>query len=47
MTIDGIKKAVCTWLNTNGFGAAMATPTSAPAPEGKYIAVRDLGVEQF
>jgi hypothetical protein len=47
MTIDGIKKAVCTWLNSNGFGPAMVTPTSAPAPEGKYIAVRDLGVEQF
>lgn len=47
MTIDDIKMAVCTWLNTNSLGPAMVTPTSNPAPEGKYIAVRDLGVDQF
>lgn len=47
MTIDGIKAAICTWLNTNNLGPAIATPTSNPAPEGKYIAVRDLGVDQF
>ena len=47
MTITDIKKAVCTWLNTNTLGPAIVTPTSNPAPNGKYIAVRDLGVEQF
>lgn len=47
MTIDSIKSLLCTWLNTNNLGPAIVTPTSNPAPQGKYIAVRDLGVEQF
>lgn len=47
MTIDSIKSLLCTWLNTNNLGPAIVTPTSKPAPSGKYIAVRDLGVDQF
>lgn len=47
MTITQIKSLVCTWLNTNNLGPAIVTPTSNPAPSGKYIAVRDLGVDQF
>lgn len=47
MTITQIKSLVCTWLNTNNLGPAIVSPTSTPAPSGKYIAVRDLGVDQF
>ncbi len=47
MTITQIKSLLCTWLNTNNLGPAIVTPTSNPAPSGKYIAVRDLGVDQF
>lgn len=46
MTITDIKSNICTWLNSNSLGPAIVTPTSNPAPQGKYIAVRDLGVDQ-
>ena len=47
-TVDDIKKRVCTWINSLDKGVpAIVTPTSHQAPEGRYIAVRDLGVDQF
>lgn len=48
MTVEQLKTALCTWINGLQLGCpAIVTPTSNPAPAGKYIAVRDLGVEQY
>lgn len=48
MTVDEVKKGVCSWINSLDIGVqAIVTPTSHQAPEGRYIAVRDIGVEQF
>lgn len=49
MQVDDIKKAVCFWINTwhGGDPVAIVTPSDHEAPSGTYIAVRDLGVENF
>lgn len=47
-TVDDVKKRVCTWINSLDVEVqAIVTPTSHEAPAGRYIAVRDLGVNQF
>lgn len=48
MTVDDVKKSICTWINSLNKGVpAIVAPTSHQAPEGRYIAVRDIDVEQF